>query len=522
MNFKNLAVAKKIWSLLGVVMVLMMAGTLGMAAYMTQLEATLQTQLLDMENRSELAIRMRGTVETGATTVVAASLAQDGQSRKFFEARFKELQQETERLQQALTGQVTSVEGKAALQRLRQHESQAAKVVAALDEERRMGGDIGAIVRQQLTPVVTAFLKELDDMVALQEQLSAQTLAHAEQARQQAMSAVLVGFAAIVILAVVAGRWLVMQLTAPLDRAVQLAHQIAQGDLRTNVHDQRQDELGTLLRALQTMTERLRSLVGGVHEGVQAVSSAAGQIEVGNQNLSARTEETAANLEQTAASLEELTSTVTQSAETARQANQLAAQAVQVAERGGQVVGQVVMSMDQINTSSRKINDIIGVIDGIAFQTNILALNAAVEAARAGEQGRGFAVVAGEVRNLAGRSAEAAKEIKALITDSVANVDRGAEQVAQAGESMREIVASVRRVTDLIGGISAASTEQSDGIHQVNHAVSNLDQMTQQNAALVEESSAAASSMYEQAQRLSQIVAVFHVSVADQSATARI
>ena len=212
---------------------------------------------------------------------------------------------------------------------------------------------------------------------------------------------------------------------------------------------------------------------------------------------------------------------MTQSADTARQANQLASTAVQAAERGGEVVNQVVRSMEQINTSSRKIGDIIGVIDGIAFQTNILALNAAVEAARAGEQGRGFAVVAGEVRSLAQRSAEAAKEIKQLITASVGNVDAGSAQVAQAGESMQEIVASVRRVTDLIGEISASATEQRDGIGQVNQAVSNLDQMTQQNAALVEESSAAATSMNEQAQRLADVVAVFNVGQGAVAALAR-
>ncbi|MDH1607766.1 methyl-accepting chemotaxis protein, partial [Comamonas aquatica] len=215
-----------------------------------------------------------------------------------------------------------------------------------------------------------------------------------------------------------------------------------------------------LLRSLSAMTQKLRTVVGEVRNGVDSVSSAASQISTGNQDLSARTEQTAANLEETAASIEELTATVTQSADTARQANQLASTAVQAAERGGEVVNQVVRSMEQINTSSRKIGDIIGVIDGIAFQTNILALNAAVEAARAGEQGRGFAVVAGEVRSLAQRSAEAAKEIKQLITASVGNVDTGSAQVAQAGESMQEIVASVRRVTDLIGEITASATEQ--------------------------------------------------------------
>ena len=248
-----------------------------------------------------------------------------------------------------------------------------------------------------------------------------------------------------------------------------------------------------------------------MRSGVGEVSDAAAEIAKGNADLSTRTEQTAANLEQTAASIEQLTATVHQSADTSRQANQLAATAVQAAERGGAVVQQVVHSMDQIHASSRKIGDIIGVIDGIAFQTNILALNAAVEAARAGEQGRGFAVVAGEVRTLAQRSAEAAKEIKGLIEASVGTVAVGAGQVGQAGQSMQEIVASVRRVTDLIGEITAAANEQRDGFGQVNQAVSNLDQMTQQNAALVEESSAAAKAMHEQAQRLMQTMAVFQV-----------
>ena len=313
----------------------------------------------------------------------------------------------------------------------------------------------------------------------------------------------------------------VRQITTPLEKAVALADTIAAGDLTVDVHDDRRDELGRLLRSLDTMTQRLRAVVSEVRNGVDSVSSAASEIATGNQDLSGRTEQTAANLEETAASIEELTATVSQSADTARQANQLASSAVQAAERGGHVVEQVVSSMQQITSSSHKIADIIGVIDGIAFQTNILALNAAVEAARAGEQGRGFAVVAGEVRALAGRSAEAAKEIKGLITTSVQNVDMGSSQVAQAGESMQEIVASVRRVTDLIGEISAAASEQHDGFAQVNQAVSNLDQMTQQNAALVEQSSAAAMSMNEQAQRLANVVAVFNVGNAEQPVLAR-
>ena len=512
MDFKNLSVAKKIWLLLAMVMILLMAGTAGMASHMTQLEEQLRTNLQDLNGRSKLAMQLRGQVEAAAGTAVTANLAQDGVSRKFFEERFNWLAQEMTGITESLSARLQSPEGKASLQRLMQHRAKADGVIQVLQEERRSGGDVGLVVREQLMPTVLAFIDELDTLVQYQEGLVQHALERGEKQRTQAMMAVLGGFALVLVLALAMGRWLVVQLTTPLARAVELAHEIALGNLSRDVHETRQDELGLLLRALQSMTEKLRTLVGEVRDGVEAVSAAAGQIEVGNQNLSSRTEQAASNLEETAASLEELTITVTQSADTARQANQLAATAVQAAERGGEVVSQVVMSMDQINSSSRKISDIIGVIDGIAFQTNILALNAAVEAARAGEQGRGFAVVAGEVRNLAGRSAEAAKEIKALINASVSNVELGAEQVAQAGESMHEIVASVRRVTSLIGEISASSSEQRDGISQVNQAVSNLDQMTQQNAALVEESSAAAMAMNEQAQRLSQQVAVFQMA----------
>jgi methyl-accepting chemotaxis protein len=241
---------------------------------------------------------------------------------------------------------------------------------------------------------------------------------------------------------------LVRSITVPLDQASAMIDAIAAGDLTQELRSERKDEFGHMLRALSRMAERLRGVVGEVRTGVEAVSLASSEIATGNQDLSARTEQTASNLEQTAASMEELTATVTQSADTARQANQLAANAAQAATRGGQVVGQVVASMEQITHSSRKISDIISVIDGIAFQTNILALNAAVEAARAGEQGRGFAVVASEVRSLAGRSAEAAKEIKQLINASVENVETGSQQVAEAGQSMDEIVASVQRVSD--------------------------------------------------------------------------
>jgi len=269
------------------------------------------------------------------------------------------------------------------------------------------------------------------------------------------------------------------------------------------------DVQASLARELKDVLGRTASAVQTVREAVQGIQTASSEIASGNQDLSQRTEQTASSLQQTASSMEELTATVRQSADAARQANQLASSAAQVAQKGGAVVHQVVSTMDDISDSSKKIADIIGVIDGIAFQTNILALNAAVEAARAGEQGRGFAVVAGEVRNLAQRSAQAAKEIKGLINTSVDKVQGGSELVRQAGATMEEIVQSVQRVSDIIGEISSASAEQSDGIAQVNIAVNQLDQMTQQNAALVEQSAAAATSMRDQANRMAEAVEVF-------------
>ncbi len=302
-----------------------------------------------------------------------------------------------------------------------------------------------------------------------------------------------------------------VSVTGPLRRSVDLAKQVAAGDLTARIDVDRKDETGELLQALKDMTESLKSTVSQVRSGTDLIATASGQIASGNQDLSSRTEQQASSLEETASSMEELTSTVKQNADNARQANQLAVVASEVAVKGGSVVSEVVHTMDDINESSKKIVDIISVIDGIAFQTNILALNAAVEAARAGEQGRGFAVVASEVRNLAQRSASAAKEIKELIGDSVGKVESGSKLVEQAGVTMDEIVSSVRRVTDIMSEIMAASQEQASGIEQVNQAITQMDQVTQQNAALVEEAAAAAESMQDQAARLSSVVATFRL-----------
>jgi methyl-accepting chemotaxis protein len=308
------------------------------------------------------------------------------------------------------------------------------------------------------------------------------------------------------------GHLISRSIQAPLARAVALANTVAAGDLTTSIEARGNDETAQLLRALREMNDSLSGIVGEVDSGIRTIASASTQIASGNQDLSSRTEQQAGALQETAATMEELTGAVQQNAANARHASSLALSASEVAQRGGAVVGQVVETMDAIHSSAQKIADIIGVIDGIAFQTNILALNAAVEAARAGEQGRGFAVVAGEVRALAQRSATAAREVRSLIDDSVRKVGDGSALVRQAGNTMQEIVASVGRVNGIIGEIAGASEQQQDGISQVNRAIAGMDDSTQQNAALVEQAAAAATAMNEQAQRLSEVISVFKVA----------
>ncbi|MES2040149.1 MAG: methyl-accepting chemotaxis protein, partial [Pseudomonadota bacterium] len=303
--------------------------------------------------------------------------------------------------------------------------------------------------------------------------------------------------------------WIARVVARPLQEAVRVARTVASGDLTSDIQVKTKDETGQLLQALKEMNASLLSVVSEVRTGTDLIATASTEIANGNMDLSARTESQAGSLEETASSMEELTSTVKHNSDNARQANQLSHSASAVAQKGGSVVSQVVDTMGSINESSKKIVDIIAVIDGIAFQTNILALNAAVEAARAGEQGRGFAVVASEVRNLAQRSASAAKEIKTLINDSVEKVDLGTRLVDQAGITMQEVVDSVRRVSDIISEITAAGAEQSSGIDQINTAIIQMDQVTQQNAALVEEAAAAAGALQEQAANLSRVVGVF-------------
>ena len=378
-----------------------------------------------------------------------------------------------------------------------------------------------ARINKTVMDVMPALYRPLGDKVAALNRLQmdvAKTSYEASQAEQHNLSALTTGLLLGGILVGGLLTWALRRsITLPLMRAIETAEHITQGDLTHTIQVDRADETGRLLRALQRMQDSLQKMVGQVRSGSDSIASATQQIAAGNADLSQRTEQQASALEETASSMEELTSIVRQNADNARQASTLAGNASDIAVKGGEVVGRVVDTMAGINASSKKIADIIGVIEGIAFQTNILALNAAVEAARAGEQGRGFAVVAGEVRSLAQRSATAAKEIKELISDSVGRVENGTTLVAEAGSVIDEVVVAVKRVTDIMGEISSASDEQSAGIEQVNRAVTQMDEGTQQNAALVEQAAAAAMSLQEQASGLRQAVEAFRTQAGAQA-----
>jgi len=365
------------------------------------------------------------------------------------------------------------------------------------------------LLLNDMRPRQLAYLDALDKLDVYLSDVMSKSAADAEDTYNMARMLMLALAAAAIAIAGLIAFFVTRSITRPLNEAVRIAETVASGDLTARIEVNSRDETGQLMQALKHMNDSLIKIVGEVRTGTDTIATASAQIAAGNQDLSSRTEEQASSLEETASSMEELTSTVRQNADNARQANQLAITASGVAVKGGNVVSQVVTTMDAINTSSKKIVDIISVIDGIAFQTNILALNAAVEAARAGEQGRGFAVVATEVRSLAQRSASAAREIKGLIDDSVSKVGEGSRLVGEAGTTMDEVVSSIQRVTDIMSEITAASQEQSDGIEQVNQAVAQMDTATQQNAALVEEAAAAAESLQDQARNLVQVVSVF-------------
>ena len=391
-----------------------------------------------------------------------------------------------------------------------------AKFVKDQDEllKRIAAGDIDgakAYLTSEFRPLLLAYKKVLNEQIKLQKTAVAAASDNAELTYSETRTLMIgLGLAILAAAALIAWR-ISAAIAVPVARALEVANTVAAGDLTSRIEVTTHDEMGQLLQALKAMNESLARTVRTVRSGTDTIATASGEVAAGSLDLSSRTEQQASSLEETASSMEELTSTVKQNADNARQANVLAESASNVAARGGAVIEQVVGTMREIHDASGKIADIIGVIDGIAFQTNILALNAAVEAARAGEQGRGFAVVAGEVRNLAQRSAAAAREIKALIVDSTGKVENGSKLVGEAGSTMREIVDGVRRVTDIMSEITAASSEQTAGIEQINEAVAQMDQVTQQNAALVEQAAAASASMQEQTAKLAEAVSVFRI-----------
>jgi len=456
---------------------------------------------------------MRNT-SSGVQRAAAIAKSSDPSLVEYFAPASAAAIAETNELQKLIESELDSPEERELFARIGELRKAYLAARDAVSKAKKAGDVEGAskIFAEQFEPTSKSYLEGVSQMAARQRSQLDASGQRVEALRSRTV-AVLVGATAMaLVIGIALSVLLTRSITGPLRTAERVAHEIA--DMNLSGDAQRHygsDETGQLLRALDAMREALRQALQQVRGVVDNITTASSEIASGNADLSARTEQTASNLEETASAMEELTSTVRHSADSAAQANQLATSATQVAVRGGEVVNQVVSTMTAIHASSRRIGDIIGTIDGIAFQTNILALNAAVEAARAGEQGRGFAVVAGEVRTLAQRSAEAAREIKALIGASVDHVEAGARLVEEAGGTMTEIVTSVQRVTDIVGEISTAATEQSQGIGQVNVAVADLDKMTQQNAALVEESTAAAESLKDQAARLSGVVATFRL-----------
>ncbi|NGZ83558.1 methyl-accepting chemotaxis protein [Duganella aceris] len=456
-----------------------------------------------------------GKVDSGIRRTTAIARSSDATLGAFFAEESKASSAISSELQKKVEALIApdDVEEKALFTRIGEQRKvylssrdQVAKLKAAGELEQAE-----KIFETVFRPGTASYQALMVDLLKLQRTRIDATAAHIDEVAASSRNLLYVLAGLVLAFGATCAWMLTTGITGPLREAVSAARRVAGGDLTGHIDDSAKDETGQLLSALKDMNASLLGIVTEVRSGTDHITTSSSEIAAGNQDLSRRTEQQAGALEETASSMEELTSAVRHNADNARQANQLAASAAQVAVKGGEVVAQVVGTMDSINQSSRKIVDIISVIDGIAFQTNILALNAAVEAARAGEQGRGFAVVASEVRNLAQRSASAAKEIKQLIGDSVDKVNQGSKLVADAGTTMDEIVSSVHRVSDIITEITAASSEQSAGINEVNQAIGSMDAVTQQNAALVEQAAAAAESMQQQAAALAQAVSVFKV-----------
>ena len=495
----------------------------GLTAWRIEMTARATAQMERSAELLELAGRWQGHVRQNSARTLAVAYSDGGELLGFFKESMAATSRDSTDTQKAFLDKVQDSGSRKQAEEV----GEARKAwLAARDQVTALktaGDSAGArtLVQDKFVPSTDVYIRATQQLVE-----GEMAHVHADQQEINAMFKQLYLLGALLLaVAVAAAAFISWNLSRSISRGLETARLAAQrigaGDLSHVLDASGQDEIGQLLQSLSAMQDNLTQVVANVRQGSESVSTASAEIASGNHDLSARTESQASALEETAASMEELSSTVKQNADNARQANQLAQNASTVAVRGGEVVAQVVDTMKHINESSKRIFDIISVIDGIAFQTNILALNAAVEAARAGEQGRGFAVVASEVRSLAGRSAEAAKEIKSLIGASVERVEQGSALVDQAGITMTEVVGSIRRVTDIMGEISAASNEQSLGVSQVGEAVTQMDQVTQQNAALVEEMAAAASSLQTQAQDLVGTVAVFKLPPGQGGTAAR-
>jgi methyl-accepting chemotaxis protein len=496
------------------VMLLLMALIAGIGVLrLAKVGAATHDMVAEALVKERLATEWLANVRSNAVARFAVLKSADPQVAAYFAKTLAEGTARIEPLQKQVESMMNTPEEKALSVKLTAARANLLQTLGALNKLKEGGqtAEVNALIDTRFTDAMAGYTGAVEAFVSHQrEKIDASAKGIDTDFKSGRTMLLTLAAAALVLGALFAWR-LALGIVRPLGHAVTVAETVAAGDLSSDIVVESRDEAGQLMHALREMNASLAKVVGEVRMGTDTIATASGQIASGNQDLSSRTEQQASSLEETAASMEELTSTVKQNADNARQANQLAVSASEVAVRGGNVVSQVVDTMGSINASSKKIVDIIGVIDGIAFQTNILALNAAVEAARAGEQGKGFAVVASEVRNLAQRSAAAAKEIKTLIGDSVEKVEEGSKQVEEAGRTMDEIVGSVKRVTDIMGEITAASQEQTSGIEQINQAITQMDQATQQNAALVEEASAAAQSLQEQAGSLSQVVNVFRL-----------
>jgi methyl-accepting chemotaxis protein len=450
-------------------------------------------------------------IEVNTARTYATAKASDPESEKFFQDGIAKYTAEAKALQVQIEQGLTDQVGKQLFADIMQKREVYQIARSAAFKEKAAGNleQAKKFFDEDMAPKVETYMDGVKALNAYQHQVLDATTKEVDQQYRSGRMIVIILASAALVAGIGFALVITGSITRPLRQALSVAQVVAAGDLTSVISINSSDEIGNLLEALKYMNQHLAQIVGDVRNGTDTIATASREIASGNLDLSSRTEQQAGSLEETASSMEELTSTVKQNTDNARHANQLAQSASSIAEKGGQVIVQVVDTMGSIEESSRKVVDIIGVIDGIAFQTNILALNAAVEAARAGEQGRGFAVVAAEVRNLAQRSASAAKEIKALIDDSVGKVSVGSALVDQAGKTMTEIVDSVKRVTAIMSEIASASQEQSTGLEEINRAITHMDDITQQNAALVEQAAAAAGSLQEQAAGLSQTVAIF-------------